>query len=258
MQHDRHQRDLAPFLVRHAGHARLRHGRVPHERLLDLLARPEMPPVVILSGDRHLELARPSLERGMPTYIDKPLACTVEDARTILRLATEHDARCYSASSLRFANEVHTARDTDPGELVAIDAFGPGELNEGAPGLLHYGVHTIEMVDALWGPGVARVSALAMPDRHLLDMEYADGRYARLRLDRKAGYEFGATVHGTKGVHQFRVDFGPVYGNLVRGMTSFFEGGPPPAPLEAIVENVAVMVAGNRSAAEDGAWISIR
>ena len=37
--------------------------------------------VLAVSGDRHLELARPSLERGTPTYIDKPLACTLEDAR---------------------------------------------------------------------------------------------------------------------------------------------------------------------------------
>jgi predicted dehydrogenase len=214
--------------------------------------------VLAVSGDRHLDLGRPSLERGMPTYIDKPLACTLEEAKEIHRLATAHNARCYSASSLRFAGEVHAARDAAGddgiGDIVAIDAFGPGELNDGAPGLLHYGVHTIEMVDAIWGGGVKRVSALAMDDRHLLDMEYHDGRYARLRLDRKAAYEFGATVHGTKGIRQFRVDFGPVYGNLVRGMTRFFEGGEAPATLDAIVENVAVMVAGNRSCEQDGAW----
>jgi predicted dehydrogenase len=214
--------------------------------------------VLAVSGGRHLELARPALERGLPTYIDKPLACTLGDAREIRRLAVAHDARCYSASSLRFAAEVHAARqlagDEGIGDIVAIDAFGPGELNDGAPGLLHYGVHAIEMVDAIWGGGVSRVSAIATEHRHLLDMDYTDGRLARLRLDRAAAYEFGATVHGTKGVHQFRVDFAPVYGNLVRGMTRFFEGGDAPATLEAIVENVAVMVAGNRSADLDGAW----
>ena len=214
--------------------------------------------VLAVSGDRHLDLGRHPLERGMPTYIDKPLACTLAEAKEIRRLANEHNARCYSASSLRFAGEVHAARalagEDGIGDIVAIDAFGPGELNDGAPGLLHYGVHTIEMVDAIWGGGVSRVSAMATDDRHLLDMEYADGRIARLRLDRTAAYEFGATVHGTKGVHQFRVDFGPVYDNLVRGMTRFFEGGDAPATLDAIVENVAVMVAGNTSVDRDGAW----
>jgi virulence factor len=213
--------------------------------------------VLAVSGDRHLELARPALERGLPTYVDKPLACTLDDAREIRRLAGEHNARCYSASSLRFATELESIPRDGLGDLVAIDAFGPGELNDGAPGLLHYGVHTIEMVDAIWGPGATRVSALELPDRHLLDVEYADGRFARMRMDRRAGYEFGATVHGTKGVHQFKVDFGPVYGRLVRGMTTFFEGGPAPASLDAIVENVAVMVAGNRSAVEGGVWVDV-
>ena len=50
---------------------------------------------------------------------------------------------------------------------------------------------------------------------------------------------------------------GPVYGRLVRGMTTFFEGGPAPASLDAIVENVAVMVAGNRSASEGGVWVDV-
>lgn len=232
-------------------------GAEPAGSMEELLGDVDGVMVLAVSGAKHLELARPALERGMPTYVDKPLACSIEDAEEILRLSTTHNARCYSASSLRFAGELNTVREADLGDLVAIDAFGPGELNDGTPGLLHYGVHTIEMVDAIWGPGVSRVSALALPDRHLLDMDYADGRYARLRLDRKAGYEFGATVHGTKGVHQFRVDFGPVYGNLVRGMTGFFEGGAAPARLEAIVENVRTMIAGNRSASEGGDWVEI-
>ena len=213
--------------------------------------------VLAVSGDRHLEFARPALERGLPTYVDKPLACTLKEAIEIRDLAKRHGARCYSASSLRFATELEQIPRDALGEIVAIDAFGPGELNDGAPGLLHYGVHAIEMVDAIWGPGVKRVSAIAMEDRHLVDMDYHDGRYARIRLDRKAAYEFGATVHGTKGVHQFRVDFGPVYDRLVRGMTGFFEGKAAPASLDDIVENVAVMTAGNASASADGVWQSV-
>jgi predicted dehydrogenase len=233
-------------------------GVEPAASLEELLESVDGVMVLAVSGFRHLELARPSLERGMPTYVDKPLACTLEDAVEIRELAERHNARCYSASSLRFATEHAAIRAADLGDIVAIDAFGPGELSPGAPGLLHYGVHTIEMVDAIWGPGVKRVSAIELPDRHLLDMEYHDGRYARLRLERKGAYDFGGTVHGTKALHQFRVDFGPVYGNLVRGMTTFFEGGPAPASLDAIVENMAVMIAGNRSIAEGGAWIELK
>lgn len=213
--------------------------------------------VLAVSGARHLEFARPSLERGMPTYVDKPLTCDLEEARTLLGLARKTGAPCYSASSLRFATELEAIDRGELGDIVAIDAFGPGELNDGAPGLLHYGVHTIEMVDAIWGPGVKRVSAIEFPDRHLVDLEYGDGRYARLRLERRGAYDFGATVQGVKATHQFKVNFGPVYGRLVQGMTQFFEGGPAPADLRDIVENVAVMLAGNASIAADGEWVKV-
>lgn len=213
--------------------------------------------VLAIDGNRHLELAEPSLARGLPTYVDKPLTCDVEQARALLSAAQAGDARCYSASSLRFATELESLPREELGEIVAIDAFGPGELNETMPGLFHYGCHTIEMVDAIWGPGVRRVSAIAFEDRHLVDLEYKDGRYARLRLERKGAYDFGATVQGTKLTHQFKVDFGPVYTRLVAGMTRFFEGGAAPAELEHIVENVAVMAAGNASIENDGAWVEI-
>jgi virulence factor len=222
-----------------------------------LLSQVDVVMVLNVSGQRHLELSAPSLSRGMPTYIDKPLTCDLAQARQLLATARKGNARCYSASSLRFAAEVTGFDRKSLGTLAAIDAYGPGELNPANPGLFFYGVHTIEMVDALWGPGVSRVRADSTPDRETLDLVYHDGRHARLRLERKGSYDFGATLHGDKGIHTFKVDFADVYNRLIKGMTSFFEGGPPPAPLRDIVENVATMQAGNVSIASRGAWVEV-
>jgi len=38
-------------------------------------------------GDDHLELARPFLEKGIPTFVDKPFALKLADAKEIVRLA---------------------------------------------------------------------------------------------------------------------------------------------------------------------------
>lgn len=213
--------------------------------------------VLAVNGYKHLTLSLPSLRKGLPTYIDKPLTCDLNEAKQILSAARSGGARCYSASSLRFAPEVVEMDKASLGRIVAIDAFGPGELHSLMPGLYFYGVHTIEMVDAIWGPGVKRVSAIHMEDRDLLDLDYHDGRYARLRLERKGSYDFGASVHGEKKLHQFKVDFTPVYTRLVQGMTKFFEGGSAPAPLRNIVENIAVMQAGNESMKREGAWVNV-
>lgn len=226
----------------------------------ELLSKVDGVMVLSVNGHKHLNLALPSLGRGLPTYVDKPLTCSLDEARQLLAAARKGGARCYSASSLRFAPEVTEYDRAAMGNLVAIDAFGPGQHHALMEGFFFYGVHTIEMVDALWGRtggGVRRVSAIHTDGRDLLDLDYRDGRYARLRMERKATYDFGATVHGDKKLYQFKVDFGPVYMRLVQGMTRWFEGGPAPAELRDIVENVAVMEAGNASMKQDGKWVDV-
>jgi len=222
--------------------------------------------VLNINGHRHLELAIGPIARGMPTYIDKPATCSLAQAQSLLGMTRQYKARCYSASSLRFVGEISGLDREKLGDIVAIDAFGNGEVLDMMPDLWHYGCHTIEMVDAIFkwsgqGPGVKRVSAVKSGDAnsgyHLLDMEYRDGRLARLRMDRNGAWAFGATVHGKKGVQQFVVDFAPVYSRLVEGMVRFFEGGAAPVALRDIVENVAVMEAGNRSIQHDGEWVQI-
>jgi hypothetical protein len=76
-------------------------------------------------------------------------------------------------------------------------------------------------------------------------------------MDRNGAWAFGATIHGTKGVAQFVVDFAPVYSRLVEGMVKFFEGGAAPVDLRAIVESVAIMQLGNESIARGGEWVEI-
>lgn len=232
----------------------------------ELLSQVDGVMVLNISGHRHLELAVPSLAKGMPTYVDKPLTCSTDQARALLAMSRLYKARCYSASSLRFITEIPKLDKEKLGSIVAIDAFGNGEVMDIMPDLWHYGCHSIEMVDAIFrwsgqGAGAQRVSAVKAGNNtsgyHLLDIEYRDGRLARIRCDRNGAWAFGATVHGTKGVQQFVVDFAPVYTRLVEGMVKFFEGGPAPVELRDIVENVAVMEAGNRSIAQHGAWIDV-
>lgn len=218
--------------------------------------------VLAVNGNKHKDYAMPSLQRGLPTYIDKPMTCNLEEAKQLLAAARKSGARAYSASSLRFVTEIPKLDFAKLGKIVAIDAYGAGELLDMMPDLWHYGCHSIELVDAIFkasgqGPGVKRISAIRFEDRHLVDYEYRDGRYVRIRLERKGTWSFGATVHGEQAVQQFVVDFGPVYTRLVEGMVKFFEGREAPVSLRDIVENVAVMEKGNESIKRDGAWVDV-
>jgi predicted dehydrogenase len=212
--------------------------------------------LVQVNGNKHYDLARPVLEHNLPLFIDKPMTCDLPQAKKLLDETRRGHARIFSSSSLRWVPEIASLDHAALGKIVAIDAFGPSGHNPTMEGLYFYGVHVVEMIDQIWGPGVKRISAVAMPDRELFDLEYKDGRYARVRLDRKGKYVFGATVHGEKDVKQFIVQ-GDLYKPMVQGMTKFFEGAEPPVKLRDIVENIAVMSAGNASIKKDGAWVDV-
>ena len=232
-------------------------GVVMTESMDALLEAADGVMVLAVDGNRHLELAEAALKRSLPTYIDKPLTCNLPDARKILELSRKYEAPCYSASSLRFANEVKGLDKLKLGKLEAIDAYGPGELNDAMKGLFFYGIHTIEMVDAMWGGGVKRVRCDQMEDRDIVQLQYIDGRYAHLRMERKGAYDFGATVHGSDVIHSFKVDFAQIYDRLIEGMTGFFERGECPATLERLVEAVAIIEAAHTSSENGGGWVDM-
>lgn len=51
-------------------------------------------------GGDHLKLATHFLKKGIPTFVDKPFASTLRDARAIIQLAQKHDAPLFSSSIL--------------------------------------------------------------------------------------------------------------------------------------------------------------
>ncbi len=73
-----------------------------------------------------LELARPGLEQGKPTFINRPFAASIEDAEEIIRLAKKYDAPVMSASELEFGPEVYEmqAFAKEKGPVRAYEAYG--------------------------------------------------------------------------------------------------------------------------------------
>ena len=51
-------------------------------------------------GGDHLKLARPFIKRGIPTFVDKPFASNLKDARSIVRLARKHRTPVFNSSIL--------------------------------------------------------------------------------------------------------------------------------------------------------------
>lgn len=88
-------------------------------------------------GRDHLKLARPGLLKGVPTFIDRPLAATARDAAALISLAKRRGAPLLSCSHMRFLPHaaLFKARFAEiaPVERGVVHGHGPnvGEIADG-------------------------------------------------------------------------------------------------------------------------------
>jgi predicted dehydrogenase len=228
---------------------------------VELVAQPEdlfgrIDAVLIESneGAVHRERATPFIEAGLPTFIDKPLASSTDDARALVSLAAKRGVPLLSASSLRFVPEVQQVRADNAGigSLVGVDVFSPATLHQHNPGLFHYGVHGVEMLYALLGSGCAEVACTFQEDGEVVTGRWHDGRLGVLRGLRRGTRGYGFTAYGERAIRQASVDLTYLYRDLVRVIVSVLSGGPIPISTSEMVEVVAFQEAALASAKSGG------
>lgn len=78
-------------------------------------------------GSKHLEASKPFIEAGLSIFIDKPLACSLDDAREIFQLAESRGVPVFSAFSLRYAVEVQRVKNSvnEFGQVLGANTYSP-------------------------------------------------------------------------------------------------------------------------------------
>jgi hypothetical protein len=267
---------------------------IPH-----VVARPEqvigeVDAVFIATDDGydHVRRARPFIEAGLPVFVDKPLALTVEDLRTFVAWE-KAGARLLSSSGLRYAPELapYLAGTTNPalGDLRWISGLSCKTWER-------YGIHLLEPIARVLGPGFVSVRLETPPappfseggasspprqtpgadgaapsDRpgspakapppivEVAHLTHRSGVQVSLPVISDGGATFG-TMHlcGTAG--QVTLRFTDTYAAFRGQLVSFIDcvrSGAPPYPFAETVELMAVLIAGLRSRSEDSRRVPI-
>jgi hypothetical protein len=206
----------------------------------ELLKRVDVVMLESVDGRPHLAQARPVIAAGKPLFIDKPMAASLADAMEIFRLAKEKHVPCFSASSLRFSPGFRAVRGPDApfGEVKSCVAWSPMHLEPHHPDLFWYGIHGVETLFTIMGPGCKTVTRVA-PEKVV--GVWADGRTGT--FVGKEGY--GAEVVGSK-----RSGSAGTYGGykpLLIEIARFFKSGRPPVSPEETLEILAFMEAADQS-----------
>ncbi len=224
-----------------------KHGVEIVDSIPDLLKKVDVVLLESVDGRPHLAQARPVIEAGKPLFIDKPVAASLADTIEIFALAKKHKVPCFSSSSLRFSDKLKAlASDKSIGKLERCDTTGPVSPLAGHPELFFYGIHGIEMLFTVLGPGCESVTW----KDGVVTGKWKDGRIGTFKPEK--GYK--AKVTGDKGTAE---SGGGDYNGLVRAIAVFFRDGKPPVPAEDTIDIVAFMVAAEESKKADGKEVTI-
>lgn len=218
--------------------------------------------VLILSicGSAHLERVTPFLKAGIPAFVDKPFACSLEDARTMFALAREAGVSLWSSSGMRFADEVleFQQRGKLYGDLHGVLAYGPAKRAAGNPGLLHYGIHATEILCTLMGPGCQSVTTQHVDGADVVCGEWSDGRLATLRGLRTGSTAYGFTAFCQNGVIPQPTSSRFSYRNLCANIVETLRTGRPPVTPEQTLEVIGFALAALASEQAGGAKIDLK
>jgi len=211
-----------------------------------------------VDGRPHLAQVRPVFKAKKRVFIDKPFTASYADAKEIVRLSRESGVPFFSSSSLRFNDEIQSIKKSDKhGGITGAFTFGPEHLEPHHPDLFWYGIHAVEMLYTLLGPGCETVTRVKTDSADTVTGTWKDGRVGTMRGLIQGRQDYGAVAFGMKALLATAVPFRSDYRNLVVEIVKFFQTGVPPIPPDETLEIMAFMEAADLSKARGGAAVAL-
>lgn len=204
-------------------------------------------------GDDHIRRVKPFVDAGLPVFVDKPMATNVADLRQFIQWH-EAGATILSTSGMRYAPAMRLseAQTATLGDLRWITSFTCKTWER-------YGIHALEAVEPLLGPGFLTVQAHTDSGGDVMHLTHRSGVRVTIGAIHDAYGSFGAVhLYGTKGQLPLRLD--DTYNAFRSQLVAFIEmlrTGQRPLPFDETVELMAVIIAGRRSREQDGACIHV-
>ncbi|HTN75074.1 MAG TPA: Gfo/Idh/MocA family oxidoreductase [Pirellulaceae bacterium] len=206
-------------------------------------------------GRPHLAQVLPVLKAKKPCFIDKPVAGSLADAVAIFAAAEKFGTPVFTSSSLRFTEGAQKLRRGEFGAIVGCDTYSPCPLEKTHPDLFWYGIHGVESLFTVLGPGCESVTRVTSPDADVVVGKWSGGQIGTFRGIRKGASGYGGTAFTAKGIQPIGPYAG--YRGLAVEIVQFFRTKKPPVSAEESLQIYAFMEAADESKRQDGKPVKI-
>jgi hypothetical protein len=222
----------------------------------DLVSRVDFILLETNDGRPHAQQALPALRARKPMFIDKPIAGSLVDVIRIYEAAEHFKTPIFTSSSLRWTDGAQAIRAGKHGKVNGADAYSPASLEATHPDFFWYGIHGVETLFTVMGPGCQSVSRTSAENFDVATGLWSGGRIGTFRGTRAGKHGYGGTVFTDKEV----VQIGPFggYRPLLVRVAEFFRAGKPPVDAAESIEIYAFMEAADESKRQGGKPVSIQ
>jgi len=215
----------------------------------DMLGMVDAVMVVWRHGDLHARYALPFIEAGVPTWVDKPFAIKVSDAKAMIAAAQRHNTPLTGGSTLKHALdmmalkarlEVEGGRSIKP--IVAGTMNYYASLQNEYGGIYFYGSHLAEMTMAVFGYDARSVTAIEHQGNVAAVVKY-DTYHVVMNFLEKAKSIPYALVFGENGTIVHELDGTTGYQMGVANFVKMVQTRRAPFPLDHLLLPVALLQA---------------
>lgn len=201
---------------------------------------------VIIADDctmKHQRKATPFLKAGLSTFIDKPLSPDIKEAEDIINLAQKYKAPLMSCSAVRYSKEIeeYKKEKNKIGDILTGFALGRGDL-------IFYGIHPLEGLYSILGPGIKSVRNLGSKDKDIVLIRYKDGRDFILQVYKELNCPFQINLYGEKDYRQIPIeDSDYYYSNMLKFFVQMVRTEKEPFSPEETLEIIKVLILSEKS-----------
>ena len=194
-------------------------------------------------GSQHVERAHPFVKAGLPVFIDKPLCDNLKDLATFRKWIKVDKYPILSSSAMRYQKELLPYRISthDLGEMRLITAPMAKKWET-------YGIHALETIYPIVGPGFLSIQNTGTKDRNIVHMTHKDGIDVVIGCINGMAYGGAVCLNGTRGSVAVKGgDTFYAFKSQLQAFIDYLRSGTPPFPFEETQELMKLVIGGIES-----------